>query len=171
MLLELSPLDPRFELMIGTMYGLANAGRTNAKGMPSLLQLAMIGREFQDVIQFAKPPHAVQQVMFGLLGPLGRMRSYRGSIASILTPTAAPPQIQRCLRSPGWHHRIRVLPAMRPGRVAASLRSGRYQQAGGTGCGRTQIVRCWAPRSPSLARPRWAAWWRSAISFPVSRSG
>jgi mannose-6-phosphate isomerase-like protein (cupin superfamily) len=31
-LLELSPLDPRFEQMIGTMYGLANAGKTNAKG-------------------------------------------------------------------------------------------------------------------------------------------
>lgn len=77
-LLELAPLDPRFELMIGTMYGLANAGKTNAKGMPSLLQIAMIGREFQDVIQFPKPPHAVQQVMFGLLGPLGRLRGYRG---------------------------------------------------------------------------------------------
>ena len=45
MLLELSPLDSRFELMIGTMYGLANAGKTNRKGMPGLLQLAMIGRE------------------------------------------------------------------------------------------------------------------------------
>lgn len=77
-LVELSPLDPRFEQMIGTMYGLANAGKTNAKGVPGLLQLAMIGREFQDVIQFAKPPRAVQQVMFGLLGPLGRMRGYRG---------------------------------------------------------------------------------------------
>jgi quercetin dioxygenase-like cupin family protein len=77
-LLELTPLDPRFELMIGTMYGLANAGKTNAKGMPGLLQLAIIGREFQDVIQFAKPPWAVQQVMFGLLGPIGQMRGYRG---------------------------------------------------------------------------------------------
>ena len=60
------------------MFGLANAGRTNAEGMPNLLQLAMIGREFQDVSQFAKPPRAVQRVMFGLLGPIGRMRGYRG---------------------------------------------------------------------------------------------
>ena len=29
--------------MTGTMYGLANAGKTNAKGMPKLVQLAMIG--------------------------------------------------------------------------------------------------------------------------------
>jgi len=61
-LLELSPLDPRFEQMIGTMYGLANAGKTNAKGMPDLLQLAMTGREFQDVAQYARPPRAVQRV-------------------------------------------------------------------------------------------------------------
>jgi mannose-6-phosphate isomerase-like protein (cupin superfamily) len=60
-LLELSPLDPRFEQMIGTMYGLANAGKTNAKGMPNLLQLAMTGREVQDVAQYGRPPRAAQR--------------------------------------------------------------------------------------------------------------
>jgi uncharacterized cupin superfamily protein len=34
-LVEFSPFDPRFELMIGNMYGLANAGRTNAKVCPA----------------------------------------------------------------------------------------------------------------------------------------
>jgi quercetin dioxygenase-like cupin family protein len=77
-LVELSPQDPRFELMIGNMFGLANAGKTNARGMPGLLQLALIGREFQDVMRFTKLPRAVQTVMFGLLGPIGRMRGYRG---------------------------------------------------------------------------------------------
>jgi len=78
-LVELTPLDPRFELMIGNLFGLANAGKTNAKGMPGLLQLALIGREFHDVMRFTKPPRAVQTVMFRLLGPLGRMRGYRGT--------------------------------------------------------------------------------------------
>lgn len=77
-LVEFWPLYPRFEQMLGTLYGLANAGKTNAKGMPNPLQLALTGREFQDVAQFAKPPRAVQRVMFGLLGPIGRMRGYRG---------------------------------------------------------------------------------------------
>ena len=77
-LVEIAPLDPRFELMIGNMYGLANAGKTNAKGMPGMLQLALIGREFQDVIRFTKPPRAFQKVMFGLLVPIGRMRGHRG---------------------------------------------------------------------------------------------
>jgi hypothetical protein len=77
-LVEISPLDPRFELMVGNLFGLANAGKTNAKGMPGLLQMAVIGQEFQDVVRFTHPPRAVQAVMFGLLGPIGRMRGYRG---------------------------------------------------------------------------------------------
>ena len=56
MLVELWPPDPRFETMIATIFGLANAGQTNAKGMPSPPQLALIGREFSDVIRFTKPP-------------------------------------------------------------------------------------------------------------------
>ena len=85
-LLEIMPTYPRFELMIGTMYGLANAGKTNAKGRPNLLQLATTGREFQDVIQVARPPRPVQRVMFGILGPLGRVRGYRGFYAEYSQP-------------------------------------------------------------------------------------
>jgi hypothetical protein len=70
--------------------------------------LASCGEIAPDLLDALASP-SQQQVMFGLLGLLGRMRGYRGSIPSILTPTAAPPQIQRCLRSPGRHHRIRVL--------------------------------------------------------------
>jgi quercetin dioxygenase-like cupin family protein len=95
-LVEFLPLSPRFGLMIGNMFGLANAGRTNAKGMPGLLQLAVIGREFQDVMRFTKPQRAVQTVMFGLLGPVGRMRGYRGSYPECSHPqghTAPDPAV------------------------------------------------------------------------------
>jgi quercetin dioxygenase-like cupin family protein len=78
-LIEISPLEPRFVLMIGTLFGLANDGKTNARGMPNPLQLAMVGREFQDVIRFSKPPRAVQMMMFGLLAPIGRIAGYRGT--------------------------------------------------------------------------------------------
>ncbi len=67
-LVEFLPLDPRFELMFGNMFGLANAGKTNGGGMPGLLQLALIGREFQDVMRFTKPPRAVLAVA-GLAPP------------------------------------------------------------------------------------------------------
>ena len=85
-IVELSPPDPRFEQMIGTLWGLANAGRTNAKGMPNPLQLALIAREFSDVIQFTKPPRAVQKVLFGILGALGRARGYKAIYPEYLDP-------------------------------------------------------------------------------------
>jgi quercetin dioxygenase-like cupin family protein len=75
---ELSPPDPRFEQMIQTLFGLANAGKTNAKGMPDPLQLALIATEFADVIRFTKPPAPVQKLAFALLGALGRARGKRG---------------------------------------------------------------------------------------------
>jgi quercetin dioxygenase-like cupin family protein len=85
-LVELSPPDPRFEAMIATLFGLANAGRTNAKGRPNPFQLALIGREFADVIRFTRPPAAVQTVLFGVLGAIGRRRGYAGVYPEYLAP-------------------------------------------------------------------------------------
>lgn len=83
---ELSPPDPRFEMLIATLFGLANAGRTNAKGMPNPLQLALTGREFADVVRFTRPPAAVQTVAFGLLGALGRLFGLRAVYPEYLRP-------------------------------------------------------------------------------------
>jgi quercetin dioxygenase-like cupin family protein len=85
-LVEVAPLNTRFLEMLATLFGLANAGRTNAKGMPNPLQLALIGQEFSDVIVFTKPPRAVQKVAFGVLGGLGRLRGYRGIYPEYLVP-------------------------------------------------------------------------------------
>lgn len=74
---EVTPGD-RFLELIRTLFGLAVDGKTNAKGMPSPLQLVAIAREFDDVIEFKRPPPAVQRVVFGLLAPLARKRGYRG---------------------------------------------------------------------------------------------
>jgi mannose-6-phosphate isomerase-like protein (cupin superfamily) len=82
-LIELSPPDPRFEALIGSLFGLANAGRTNAKGRPNPFQLALIAEEFDDVIRFTKPPPVVQQA---LLGAIGRRRGYRASYPEYLRP-------------------------------------------------------------------------------------
>jgi quercetin dioxygenase-like cupin family protein len=68
----------RFDAMFATIFGLANAGRTNATGMPSLLQLALLAREFRDVIVFTRPPRAVQAPLFLALGAIGRARGLRG---------------------------------------------------------------------------------------------
>jgi mannose-6-phosphate isomerase-like protein (cupin superfamily) len=74
---EVIPGD-RFIEMIRTVFGLAADGRTNAKGMPSPLQLVAIAREFSDVMVLRRPPPAVQRITFGLLAPLAGARGYRG---------------------------------------------------------------------------------------------
>jgi quercetin dioxygenase-like cupin family protein len=68
----------RFDAMFATIFGLANAGRTNARGMPGPLQLALLAREFSDVIVFTRPPPAIQAPLFASLGLVGRMRGLRG---------------------------------------------------------------------------------------------
>jgi hypothetical protein len=57
--------------MIETLYGLARLGYTNAKGMPPPLQLALVGREFSDVVVFRSPPRVVQRAVFGALASIG----------------------------------------------------------------------------------------------------
>ncbi|MER8839114.1 cupin domain-containing protein [Mesorhizobium sp. M0684] len=55
-------VDPnRFELLIGMLFGLANAGKVDRKGRPSPLQAAVIAREFADVIVFTHPPPAFSE--------------------------------------------------------------------------------------------------------------
>ena len=69
----------RFEEMIKNLYGLAQDGKTDAKGMPNLLQAALFAREFEDVLWFTKPPRPVQKVLFTALAPVARFLGYRGS--------------------------------------------------------------------------------------------
>ncbi|MER9241978.1 cupin domain-containing protein [Mesorhizobium sp. M0633] len=70
-------VDPnRFELLIGMLFGLANAGKVDRKGRPSPLQAAVIAREFADVIVFTHPPPAIQRVALGILAPLGHLLGY-----------------------------------------------------------------------------------------------
>jgi mannose-6-phosphate isomerase-like protein (cupin superfamily) len=68
----------RFEAFTRNMIGLAQDGKTDEKGMPNLLQLAAIAREFDDVIHFLGPPRLVQKLLFPLLVPVARLGGYRG---------------------------------------------------------------------------------------------
>jgi len=75
-IVEVMPAD-RFELMISTLFGLANDGKTNKKGVPNPLQMAVIAQEFADIVQFMNPPPFMQNVLFGILAPIGRWRGYQ----------------------------------------------------------------------------------------------
>jgi quercetin dioxygenase-like cupin family protein len=77
-LVEVEP-GARFAHMLETLFGLAQLGHVDAKGMPNLLQLSLIGQEFSDTVQFRQPPPAVQRVVFGAVAPLARRLGYRAT--------------------------------------------------------------------------------------------
>jgi quercetin dioxygenase-like cupin family protein len=80
---EVMPGD-RFLEMISNLFGLAQDGKTNKKGMPNLLQLIVFGKEFEDVIVFTKPPRWAFNLTYTLLAPLARLLGYRGSYTKYL---------------------------------------------------------------------------------------
>ena len=81
-------IDPgrRFEIMISTLFGLANDGLTNDRGMPHLLQAAVIAHEFRDVAQFVSPPQALQRALLGPLAWIGHALGYRPWYERYLRP-------------------------------------------------------------------------------------
>lgn len=78
LMVEIRPGE-RFEEMAVNLFGLAQDGKTNSKGMPNLLQAAIFAREFSDVLYFTEPPLWVQRVLFGALAAIARALGYRGS--------------------------------------------------------------------------------------------
>ena len=76
----------RFEMMIGTLFGLANDGKVDKKGRPTPLQAALILREFSDIVVFTSPPPAVQRVLFGLLAPIATALGYKALEPRYLRP-------------------------------------------------------------------------------------
>jgi mannose-6-phosphate isomerase-like protein (cupin superfamily) len=80
----------RFLHMIETLFGLAQLGYTNKKGMPSPLQLAAFGREFSDVVEFRSPPPVVQKAAFAVLGKLAEAVGYRGTYPLLSRSVYAP---------------------------------------------------------------------------------
>ena len=72
----------RFDEFFETFFGLAQDGRVNKKtGLPNLLILALIMREFRNEVCLAQPPRPVQTILFSVLGLIGRLRGYQGRYA------------------------------------------------------------------------------------------
>jgi quercetin dioxygenase-like cupin family protein len=67
----------RFEAMIITLFCLAGEGATNADGVPSLLQMAVILHEFDDTMRVAGPPRWLQRLLLPPLARVGRARGLR----------------------------------------------------------------------------------------------
>ena len=85
-LVDIRPAE-RFELMIQNLHGRANDGKTNARGVPKQLPLALFAREFRREGEFIRPPRNIQRILFGVLAPLARARGYKAIDPAYLGPT------------------------------------------------------------------------------------
>jgi mannose-6-phosphate isomerase-like protein (cupin superfamily) len=72
-----------FESLIETMFGLANDGKTNRKGMPSPLRLAVIANHHFDVVRLPLIPHVLQKAALIPGALLGRAVGYRPTYEAI----------------------------------------------------------------------------------------
>jgi mannose-6-phosphate isomerase-like protein (cupin superfamily) len=66
----------QFESLIETMFSLAADGKTNRKGMPNPLRLAVIAHAHFDTVQLPFPPAILQRFGLALAAPLGRALGY-----------------------------------------------------------------------------------------------
>jgi mannose-6-phosphate isomerase-like protein (cupin superfamily) len=78
----------QFEQLIETMFGLAADGKTNRKGMPNPLRLAVIGRSHYDDVRLPFPPEWMQRMGLALGAPLGRLLGYEAIYVPLGTEAA-----------------------------------------------------------------------------------
>src|SRR6476620_8057079 len=67
----------QFESLLETMFTLAADGRTNRKGMPNPLRLAVIARAHFDTVRLPQPPAWLQRAGLAVGAPLGKALGYR----------------------------------------------------------------------------------------------
>jgi quercetin dioxygenase-like cupin family protein len=66
----------QFESLVETMFALAADGKTNRKGMPNLLRLAVIANAHFDTVRLPFPPAVLQRIGLALGAPVGRAVGY-----------------------------------------------------------------------------------------------
>jgi hypothetical protein len=74
-LVEFHPALRTAEILT-TLFALARAGKTNKKGAPSLLQLAVIARKYGDELYLASLPVWLQKLLFTPLAWIGQWLGY-----------------------------------------------------------------------------------------------
>jgi quercetin dioxygenase-like cupin family protein len=69
----------QFESLLETMFELAADGKTNRKGMPNPLRLAVIAKAHFDTVRLPFPPAWMQAAGLALGAPLGRLLGYEAT--------------------------------------------------------------------------------------------
>jgi quercetin dioxygenase-like cupin family protein len=78
----------QFESLLETMFALAADGKTNRKGMPNPLRLAVIANAHFDTVQLPFPPALLQRIALAMGSPLGKLVGYGPTYAP--QPAEAP---------------------------------------------------------------------------------
>jgi quercetin dioxygenase-like cupin family protein len=71
----------RFEAMVVTLFALGMEGKTDSKGVPSPLQMAVILDESRDVMDLVGPPRWLQRLVIPVLARAGRARGLQARYA------------------------------------------------------------------------------------------
>jgi mannose-6-phosphate isomerase-like protein (cupin superfamily) len=79
----------QFEQLIETMFGLAADGKTNRKGMPNLLRLAVIAKQHFDTVRLPLVPAWMQRLGLVCGAPVGRLVGYRPTYEPAGVPVSA----------------------------------------------------------------------------------
>jgi len=81
----------QFESLLETMFALAVDGKTNKKGMPNPLRLAVIANAHFDTVRLPFPPAWMQAVGLALGSPLGKLVGYEANYTGEDEKIAAVP--------------------------------------------------------------------------------
>jgi quercetin dioxygenase-like cupin family protein len=73
----------QFESLLETMFALAADGKTNRKGMPNLLRLAVIADAHFDTVRLPFPPAWLQKAGLVLAAPVGRLLGFGPTYAGV----------------------------------------------------------------------------------------
>lgn len=88
-----------FESLIETMFTLAAEGKTNRKGMPNPLRLAVIGRAHFDTVRLPFPPAVLQRGALAVGAPLGKTLGYEETVTRKAAPGRHPAPRSRPIRT------------------------------------------------------------------------
>jgi quercetin dioxygenase-like cupin family protein len=74
----------KFESLIETMFTLAAEGKTNRRGLPNPLRLAVIAKAHFDTVRLPFPPASLQRAALAIGAPIGKLLRYPPTVTPAL---------------------------------------------------------------------------------------
>lgn len=74
-------IDSFFE----TFFELAKDGKLNKKGIPNFFHVSIIGLAHKDEIRLTNPPWVLQNIIYKILSPFGKLIGYRADYKSTIS--------------------------------------------------------------------------------------